>query len=89
MLIDLFTVLVLLDLSSSFDTVDNTILLNIGITGLVQDWFSSYLSDHTQAVFLDGVTSDSVKLTCGVSQGSALGPISILNHWVKLLGNMV
>src|SRR3977135_3127553 len=73
------TLLVLLDLSDAFDTVDHTILLNhlknIGITGLVYDWFSSYLTGYTQAVFLDGVSPDSVNLTCGVPQGSVLGPI--------------
>src|SRR5271154_3762453 len=55
------TVLVLLDQSAAFDTVDHTILLNrlrnIGIPGFVYDWFSSYLSGRTQAVFLDGVSS--------------------------------
>src|SRR5271156_3922747 len=72
------TVLVLLDLSSAFDTVDHAILLNrlknIGITGLVHDWFSSYLSDRTQAIFLDGVTSDS--LLHGISKAV----ISRLQH---------
>src|SRR3984957_7247468 len=62
------TLLVLLDLSAAFDTVDHTILLNrmqkIGITGLVYDWFSSYLTGRTQAVFVDGFSSDSVNLTC-------------------------
>ena len=71
--------LVLLDLSSAFDTVDHAVLLNrlknIGITGLVHVWFSSYLSGHTQAVFLDGVTSNSINLTSGIPQGSVLGPI--------------
>src|SRR5271156_2499648 len=85
------TVLVLLDLSSAFDTVDHTILLNrlknIGITGLVHDWFSSYLSDRTQAVFLDGVTSDSVNLTCGIPQGSVLGPI-LFNIYTHPLGEI-
>ena len=83
--------LVLLDLSSAFDTVDHDILLNrlknIGITGLVHDWFNSYLSGRTQAVFLDGVTSDSVNLTCGVPQGSVLGPI-LFNIYTQPLGEI-
>jgi len=85
------TLLVLLDLSAAFDTVDHTILLsrlkNIGITGLVYDWFSSYLSGRTQAVFLDGVSSDSVNLTCGVPQGSVLGPI-LFNIYTQPLGEI-
>src|SRR3977135_128017 len=85
------TLLVLLDLSAAFDTVDHTILLNrlknIGITGLVYDWFSSYLTGRTQAVFLDGVSSDSVNLTCGVPQGSVLGPI-LSNIYTQPLGEI-
>ena len=85
------TLLVLLDLSAAFDTVDHTILLdrlkNIGITGLVYDWFSSYLTGRTQAVFLDGVSSDSVNLTCGVPQGSVLGPI-LFNIYTQPLGEI-
>jgi hypothetical protein len=85
------TVLVLLDLSSAFDTVDHAILLtrlkNIGITGLVYDWFHSYLSGRSQAVFLEGVASDSVNLTCGVPQGSVLGPI-LFNIYTQPLGEI-
>src|SRR5258708_6538426 len=85
------TVLVLLDLSAAFDTVDHTILLNrlrnIGITGFVYDWFSSYLSGRTQTVFLDGVSSNSVNLTCGVPQGSVLGPI-LFNIYTQPLGKI-
>src|SRR6266699_3224046 len=85
------TLLSLLDLSAAFDTVDHTILLeclkNIGITGLVYDWFSSYLTGRTQAMFLDGVSSDSVNITCGVPQGSVLGPI-LFNIYTQPLGEI-
>ena len=78
-------------MSAAFDTVDHTILLNrlknIGISGLVYDWFSSYLTGRTQAVFLDGVSSDSVDLTCGVPQGSVLGPI-LFNIYTQPLGEI-
>jgi hypothetical protein len=85
------TILVLLDLSAAFDTVDHTILLNrlknIGISGLVYDWFRSYLSGRTQAVFLNDVSSDSVDVTCGVPQGSVLGPI-LFNIYTQPLGEI-
>ena len=85
------TLLVLLDLSAAFDTVDHAILLhrlkNIGITGLVYDWFNSYLSGRTQAVHLHGVSSDSCRLTCGVPQGSVLGPI-LFNIYTQPIGEI-
>jgi hypothetical protein len=85
------TLLVLLDLSAAFDTVDHTILLNrlknIGIMGVVYDWFSSYLTGRSQAVHLDSVSSDSVDLTCGVPQGSVLGPI-LFNIYTQPLGEI-
>ena len=85
------TLLVLLDLSAAFDTVDHTILLNrlknIGIIGLAHNWFSSYLTGRTQAVFLDSVSSDSANLTCGVPQGSVLGPI-LFNIYTQPLGEI-
>lgn len=76
-------VLLLLDLSAAFDTVDHGILLNrlhskFGIRGNVLKWFKSYLSDRSQYVALDGGSSDCAKLDCGVPQGSVLGPILYL-----------
>ena len=69
------TLLVLLDLSAAFDTIDHNILLGrlkskFGITDYALNWFSSYLSNRTQRVFLGGCVSDSFPLPYGVPQGS-------------------
>ena len=73
-------VLVLLDLSAAFDTIDHAILLNllqsrIGIAGDALLWFRSYLSGRQQSVIINGVTSEHSELKFGVPQGSVLGPI--------------
>jgi hypothetical protein len=85
------TLLVMLDLSAAFDTVDHNILLHrlesIGVGGLVLSWFSSYLNNRTQSVFLKGVSSEPINLTCGVPQGSVLGPI-LFNIYSQPLGEI-
>ena len=73
-------ILVLLDLSAPFDTDDHDILLSrlssrFGICGKALKWFESYLSDRKQHVNINGSSSCSSKLSQGVPQGSALGPI--------------
>ena len=74
------TLMVLLDLSAAFDTVNHDILLErldkvIGMRGVTLEWFRSYLSDRCQQVCIDGSLSNQCHLNCGVPQGSCLGPL--------------
>jgi hypothetical protein len=77
--------LLLLDLSAAFDTVDHNILLtrmsnSFGIDGTPLAWIKSYLSNRTQSVIIDGVKSEPKALNCGVPQGSILGPEFFVNY---------
>ena len=72
-------ILVLLDLSAAFDTVDHDILISrlkhcFGITGKALGWIQSYLSGRTQFVKIGRERSSSRNLFFGVPQGSVLGP---------------
>ena len=72
--------LLLLDLSAAFDTVDHVILLSrlntrYGIKGNALHWFASYLKDRRQFIQVESTRSSFVELQWGVPQGSVLGPI--------------
>ena len=73
-------VLVLLDLSAAFDTIDHGKLLHLleykfGITGAALAWFGCYLSGRYQSVTINGQSSEPRLLEYGVPQGSVLGPL--------------
>ena len=83
------TLLVLLELSSAFDTVDHEILLErlrstVGFREKVFSWFESYFEGRSQQVSFNGTLSKPFDLMCGVPQGSCLGPLLFTIHVSKL-----
>ncbi len=71
--------LVILDLSSAFDTIDHGTMVqrletDFGINDKDLGWFRSYQEDRYQIMCIEGQRSTPSRLTCGVPQGSVLGP---------------
>ena len=73
---------IFLDFLKAFDTLDHSILLqklnHYGIRGRSLEWFTSYLSNRKQYVTVGGHSSTTRSITCGVPQGSILGPLLFL-----------
>ena len=81
--------LVLLDLSAAFDTIDHDNLFCIlekyvGICGNALKLIKSYFSNRTQRVQIDNVLSDFANIICGVPQGSVLGPLKFCLYLLPL-----
>lgn len=71
-----------IDITKAFDTIDHAILFDklwwAGIRGLPLLWFTSYLSGRQQSVRVENCEGSPGCVSCGVPQGSVLGPILFL-----------
>ena len=87
------TVLVFIDFSSAFDTIDHAILLSrlrlrYGLEGKAVDLIASYLEGRTQRVVIGEQSSSPSMLMSGVPQGSVLGPL-LFSLYVQPIGDII
>ena len=73
---------IFIDLEKAFDTVNHEILCNkfefYGLRGNINKLLKSYLSNRKQYVSINGFDSEVKDVSCGVPQGSSLGPLLFL-----------
>ncbi|XP_073328899.1 uncharacterized protein [Pagrus major] len=83
------SILILLDLTAAFDTINHSILLSrlqtfLNITGSALSWLKSYLSDRQQFIHVNNCSSSTAPLLQGVPQGSVLGPLLFIIYLLPL-----
>ncbi|XP_037630417.1 mitochondrial uncoupling protein 2-like isoform X2 [Sebastes umbrosus] len=82
-------ILILLDLTAAFDTINHTILLSrlessLNITGTALSLLKSYLTNRQQFININNCTSSPAPLSQGVPQGSVLGPLLFILYLLPL-----
>ena len=79
----LMTGMILIDLQKAFDTIYHDVLLQklyaIGFSKHIVNWFKSFLSNRSFLVNLGNNFSQPPCVSCGVLQGSILGPLFAFN----------
>nr|CAI5820015.1 unnamed protein product [Callosobruchus analis] len=87
-----YTIVVLLDFSRAFDTINYSLLLKIlkyiGLSVSAVEFFGRYLSNRVQRVILNGDSSEFLSLTSGVPQGSVLGPLLFTIYTSQLIKSL-
>ena len=73
---------IFIDLKKAFDTVNHDILIkkleHYGVRGPNLDWFASYLKGRSQYTYCNNTSSKIKSISCGIPQGSVLGPLLFL-----------
>ena len=86
-------VLVLLDITAAFDTIDHAIMLSrlrhrFGVTGTTLDWLRSYLVNRKQLVRIGSDNSSPTSVPFGVHQGYVLCPL-LFTEYITPLGDLI
>ena len=74
--------MIVIDLQKVFNTIDHKILIEkikcMGFSNDITKWFECYLSNRMFSVNVENSFSDKALISCGVPQGSILGPLLFL-----------